>query len=90
MDVLVKWSDGTENIVLSSQIQVVKKSEPLKKGAKIKMYWKSEEMWYFGVMIATENDSFSSNDSKSNFPSNIQRKDSDYSSDDDIPLQLLK
>lgn len=36
MDVFVKWSDGTENIVLSS----VSKSDSLAQRAEIKMYWK--------------------------------------------------
>lgn len=91
MDVLVKWTDGTENIVLSSQIRVVDKSKPLKKGAEVKMYWKPEKKWYFGRVIAVENNCFSSSDSESNIFVNMQSEDSNSgSSDDDIPLQLIK
>ncbi|CAG9764324.1 unnamed protein product [Ceutorhynchus assimilis] len=90
MNVLVKWCDGTENIVLSSQIQLVNKSESFEKGAKIKMYWKPEKQWYFGVVIEIEKDSLSSSDSESKLSLKILRKNSDNSSDDDIPLQLIK
>nr|CAH7737341.1 unnamed protein product [Callosobruchus chinensis] len=69
MDILVKWSDGTENIISISQIQFVNKSDSLKKGAQIKMYWKPEKEWYFGVVIAIEDDC-SSSDSESNIPGN--------------------
>nr|CAH7765059.1 unnamed protein product [Callosobruchus chinensis] len=68
MDILVKWSDGTENIVSTSQIQFLKRSDSLKKGAQIKKYWKPEKEWHFGVVIAIE-DGCSSSDSKSNIPS---------------------
>ncbi|VEN33846.1 unnamed protein product, partial [Callosobruchus maculatus] len=74
MDILVKWSDGTENIVSSSQIQCVNKFDSLKKGAHIKMYWKPENKFYFGVVIAIEDDCFSS-DSESNIPLGMLRKD---------------
>nr|CAH7720028.1 unnamed protein product [Callosobruchus chinensis] len=65
--ILVKWSDGTENIVSTSQIHFLKRFDSLKKGAQIKMYWKPEKEWYFGVVIAIE-DGCSSSDSKSNIP----------------------
>nr|CAI5850350.1 unnamed protein product [Callosobruchus analis] len=43
MDILVKWIEGTENIVSASQIQRVNKSDSLKRRANTKMYWKPEK-----------------------------------------------
>nr|CAH7712769.1 unnamed protein product [Callosobruchus chinensis] len=89
MDILVKRSDGTENIVSKSQIQFVKRSDSLRKGAQIKMYWKPEKEWNFGVVIAIEDHCFSS-DSESNIPLETLWNDLYTDSDDAISLHLIK
>nr|CAH7753915.1 unnamed protein product [Callosobruchus chinensis] len=87
MDILVKWNDDTENIASTSQIQFVKRSDPLKKGAQLKMYCKPEKEWYFGVVIAIEDDC-SSSVSESNIPLETLWKDLYTDSDDAISFHL--
>nr|CAH7729625.1 unnamed protein product [Callosobruchus chinensis] len=89
MDILVKRSDGTENIVSTSQIQFFKRSDSLRKGAQIKMYWKPEKEWNFGVVIAIEDHCFSS-DSESNILLETLWNDLYTGSDDAISLHLIK
>nr|CAH7760898.1 unnamed protein product [Callosobruchus chinensis] len=89
MEILVKWSDGTENSASTSQIQFVKRSDSLKKGAQIKMYCKPEKEWYFGVVIAIEDDC-SSSDSELNIPLETLWKDLYTDSDDAISFHLMK
>nr|CAH7722498.1 unnamed protein product [Callosobruchus chinensis]CAH7728459.1 unnamed protein product [Callosobruchus chinensis] len=89
MDILVKWSDGTETIASTSQIQFVKRSDSLKKEAQIKKYCKPEKEWYFGVVIAIEDDC-SSSDSESNIPLETLWKDLYTDSDDAISVHLIK
>ncbi|KAG5887536.1 hypothetical protein JTB14_013806 [Gonioctena quinquepunctata] len=50
MDVLVRWRDGTKNIVSSSELKIT--SRILKVGSKVKMLYKKK--WYSGVVIDME------------------------------------
>ncbi|KAG5872826.1 hypothetical protein JTB14_023906 [Gonioctena quinquepunctata] len=50
MDVLVRWRDGTKNIVPSSELKIT--SRILKVGSKVKMLYKKK--WYSGVVIDME------------------------------------
>ncbi|KAG5876383.1 hypothetical protein JTB14_022653 [Gonioctena quinquepunctata] len=50
MDVLVRWRDGTKNIVSSSELEIT--SRILKVGSKVKMLYRKK--WYSGVVIDME------------------------------------
>ncbi|CAG9762540.1 unnamed protein product [Ceutorhynchus assimilis] len=95
MDAVVRWNDGTENIVLLSQIQCVNESEMMKIGSQIKMRWKPQKKWYYGTILEMENTVSSSNDSELDIPLKKLRKkmspsDNNESFDSDEPLQTVK
>lgn len=72
MDVLVKWQDGTMNVVLSSDLETVEENSGIHSGVSIKMYWRQEEKYYFGTVIQTENDTESDEDE--NLPLSILKE----------------
>ena len=47
-DVLVKWEDGTRNVVSSMELELVPGSSPWKTGAKVRMWWQPTRRYYHG------------------------------------------
>lgn len=63
MDVLVKWDDGTENVVSRCDLVCINDDDSFVVGCKVKMSWCGK--WYKGVVLDTEEDGrsdFSSSD----------------------------
>ena len=54
MDVLVKWTDGTQNVVRSSELQAINKPKTLQTGSEVKMWY--EGRMYFGTVLARDDD----------------------------------
>lgn len=93
MEAVVKWSDGSENVVLLSQIQCVNESEVIKIGSQIKMYWKPSKKWFYGTVLEMENSISSSSDSEDNVPLKMlcnKSCDIEESTDNDEPRQIVK
>lgn len=49
MDVLVRWNDGTINVVSSNELKTF---GIIEKGSSVKMFY--EKKWYSGIVIETE------------------------------------
>lgn len=78
MDVLVEWTNGTENVVSSAELEAIPpaKTLSLKTGSRVRMNYKGK--YYPGTVVATEDDEESLNLSP------YHQNSSD--SDDDLPL----
>lgn len=53
MDVIVKWRDGSTNVVSSNEIESID-CDTLKVGVEIKMYWLPEKKYYYGKVIQVD------------------------------------
>nr|CAH7736214.1 unnamed protein product [Callosobruchus chinensis]CAH7750557.1 unnamed protein product [Callosobruchus chinensis]CAH7753576.1 unnamed protein product [Callosobruchus chinensis]CAH7761328.1 unnamed protein product [Callosobruchus chinensis] len=65
MDALVKWVDGTQNVVNSKELVILGKYNVLKTGARIKMWYMKR--WYFGKVVAVE-EKLDDDDSEDDLP----------------------
>ncbi|KAK6170377.1 hypothetical protein SNE40_018786 [Patella caerulea] len=76
MDILVKWQDGSENIVARKEFRVIGGGR-IAEGRRVMMWWGPDARWWKGtaikILTGKATTSFSSSES-----------------DDDIPLILLK
>ncbi|CAH1102275.1 unnamed protein product [Psylliodes chrysocephalus] len=54
MDVLIKWEDGTENVVAIKELSLIDGSNRFEKYKKLKMDYGGK--LYYGIIVATEND----------------------------------
>lgn len=96
MDVLVKWDDGTINVVYSKNLKTLQKNTVVRSGVKVKMYWPPDKKYYYGVVTTTAKE-FNRQRKKAPVifsPSKKMKKtdqpEGDDSSDDNIPLSVLK
>lgn len=66
MDVLVRWKNGTHNVVDSSELKTVNCKE-IKLGCSVKMLYKRR--WYYGTVLDVESKcEVTSSDSEDNTP----------------------
>lgn len=63
MDVLVLWTDGTQNVVASTEL-IIGKRKRMTVGSKVKMYY--EKKWYTGTILAVEAEDNSESESSDN------------------------
>lgn len=87
MDVLVKWEDGSENVVSTKDLKIVDGSKVFKRKKKVKMLYNGKT--YFGTILATDasGDEGSSIDSPPTPNSDVDLRSN---SSDDIPLGKMK
>lgn len=85
MDVLIKWEDGTENVVSTEDLLLTDGSKHFQKNKKVKMNYSG--ITYFGTILATEYDDDNDNsvDSPDTPNSDVQSNGSD-----EIPLIELQ
>jgi len=50
MDVLVKWDDKTLNVVSLSDLQLLGVRKKCSKGQRVRMFWKTENKYYYGTI----------------------------------------
>ncbi|PIK42343.1 hypothetical protein BSL78_20826 [Apostichopus japonicus] len=55
IDVLVKWNDGSQNVVTWSKLDALGREKPTI-GATVRMWWGPQNMWWEGVILAHENE----------------------------------
>lgn len=72
MDVLVRWRDGFENVVDTSELKTLNQEE-IKVGCSVKMLYKCR--WRYGKVIAIEH-----------IKSDVITSRSGFDSEDDVPL----
>lgn len=65
MDTLIKWKDGTQNVVSSKELIILGKSKMVKTNAKVKMWYSGR--WYFGKIMAVE-EKLEDDDSEDDLP----------------------
>nr|CAH7723282.1 unnamed protein product [Callosobruchus chinensis] len=91
MDLLVKWTDGSLNVVCSNDLKV---QEPICIGSPVKMLYKGK--WYSGTVMEMQDSSGIDSDYSDNIPLSEIRKgeptkanEKEYESEDNIPLSMV-
>ncbi|CAH1101341.1 unnamed protein product [Psylliodes chrysocephalus] len=74
MDILIKWEDGTENVVAIKELSLINGLNRFEKNKKVKMDY--GEKLYYGIIVATEN----------NDDSDAQYNSSDDNSQEEVGL----
>lgn len=100
MDVLVVWKDNSKNVVSTNDLVSLDKQKQFGVGAKIKMIY--DKIWYYGTIIATENEelddeaglehshtNYTSSESENDEPLK-KRQSREWNLSDDEPLINLK
>lgn len=68
MDILVRWEDGTTNVVSSKELKIGRYKR-FRKGSDVKMKYKSK--WYKGTILAVEQDESIDSESECDLEDNI-------------------
>ena len=71
MNVLIKWDDGSENVVSSDDLVIVK-GQSLKVGTRVKMLYGKK--YYYGMVMMLEEEYCESSDSEEDLPLAFLRK----------------